>query len=113
MAKNVVVKLNGETVYTDSVVLKDVRKEEKCGPDTVFLGWPFLCASKMDISTYRRIASYEIDGRKGIMKALDGIPDGYIRKEYSAGFVKHLYILTQSGDMKFIMGKASTHTLAP
>ena len=38
MAKNVAVKVNGATVFTDFVVLKDTREEEKCGPNTVLLG---------------------------------------------------------------------------
>ena len=113
MARNVAVKVNGATVCTDFIVLKDVREEEKCGPDIILLGWPFLCASKMDISPCRRIASYDIDGNQGTLKALDGIPEGYIRKEYSAGFVKHMYIVAKTTDRQVTQRRAGNSTGAP
>ena len=67
----------------------------------------------MDISPYRRIASYDIDGNQGTMKALDGIPEEYIRKEYLAGFVKHIYVLAKPGDRQITLGKDNTRAGKP
>ena len=113
MAKNVSVMVNGETVVTDFVVLKDVHEEEKCGPDTVLLGWPFLYTARMDISIYRHIETYYTGGRRGVVKAMDHIPGEYIMKEYSVGFVKHLYILAKLEDKNLTAGRSSTRVGAP
>ena len=75
------VRVNDKTVFTDFVVLKDTREEEKCGPDTVLLGWPFLFSAKIDISIYRRVTTYDIGGRCGILRAMENITDEYIIAE--------------------------------
>ena len=82
-------------------------------PDTVLLGWPFLFTAKINISIYRRIATYDIGGRRGVLRAMDHIPEEYIMKEYSAGFVRHLYILAKSDWKKVTAGKSGTRIGTP
>ena len=78
LATIVTVKLDGELVTTNFVVLKDLREDKKKGPDTILLGWPFLVASKLDISAFKRRATYEVNGKVWEVEALDHFPSDFI-----------------------------------
>ena len=74
---------------------------------------PFLFTAEMDISIYRRIETYDIGGRRGVVKAMDHIPDEYVMKEYSAGFVRNLYIMAKYDGKKLTVGKSGTRIGTP